>query len=113
MDPDMNKYTLEHVTTEHPLMSKEEWSKLYKDVWDQYYTPEHIETLLRRVEAKRISGGFLRTLIVFWYGVWRIHHLHHLESGYFRRKVRTQRRPNFSLENPFIFLSSSALGNHL
>lgn len=103
MDPDMNKYTLEYVTTEHPLMSKDEWYQVYKDSWEQYYTFEHIETLIRRVDASNISGGFLRTLIVLWYGGWLIHKLHPLESGYLRRKVRTQRRPTFSIENPFIF----------
>ncbi len=103
MDPDMNKYTLEHVTMEHPLMSKEEWSKMYRDAWDQFYTPEHVETLMRRVDAKRISGGFLKTLIVLFYGCITINKLHPLEGGYFRRKVRTQRRPIFPLENPIVF----------
>ena len=103
MDPDMNKYTLEHVTMEHPLMSKEEWSKMYRDAWDQFYTPEHVETLMRRVDAKRISGGFLKTLIVLFYGCITINKLHPLEGGYFRRKVRAQRRPIFPLENPIVF----------
>jgi Radical SAM superfamily len=103
MDPDMNKYTLEHVTTSHPLMSKDEWYKVYQDAWDQYYTPDHVETMMRRVDAKRISAGFLRTLIVLFYGCITINKLHPLEGGYFRRKVRTQRRPNFSLENPILF----------
>jgi len=103
MDPDMNKYTLEHVTMEHPLMSKEEWYQVYHDAWHQYYTPEHVETLMRRVEAKRISGGFLRTLIVLFYGCITINKLHPLEGGYFRRKVRAQRRPIFPIENPILF----------
>ena len=29
MDPDMNKYDLEHVVTTHPLMSKEQWQGIY------------------------------------------------------------------------------------
>jgi len=103
MDPDMNKYTLEHVTMEHPLMSKEEWNTMYRAAWDQFYTPEHVETLMRRVDAKRISGGFLKTLIVLFYGCITINKLHPLEGGYFRRKVRAQRRPIFPLENPIVF----------
>ena len=103
MDPDMNKYTLEHVTMDHPLMSKEEWVKVYHDAWDQYYTPDHVETLMRRVDAKQISAGFLRTLIVLFYGCITINKLHPLEGGYFRRKVRRQRRPTFPLENPLVF----------
>ena len=103
MDPDMNKYTLEHVTMEHPLMSKDEWYQVYRDAWDQYYTPDHVETMMRRVDAKHISAGFLRTLIVLFYGCITINKLHPLEGGYFRRKVRTQRRPVFPLENPILF----------
>ena len=29
MDPDMNKYDLEHVTAAHPKMTREEWEKAY------------------------------------------------------------------------------------
>src|SRR6476469_7853136 len=44
MDPDMNKYDLEHVVAEHPLMTAEEWHEVYRSAWDAYYTPEHMET---------------------------------------------------------------------
>ena len=44
MDPDMNKYDLEHVCTGHPLMSKEEWQDIYHRAWDAFYTTEHVET---------------------------------------------------------------------
>ena len=48
MDPDLNKYDLEHACTAHAKMSKREWEKLYSDAWKIYYTPEHIATILRR-----------------------------------------------------------------
>ena len=35
MDPDMNKYDVEHVCTGHPLMSDEAWNKTYRDAWKQ------------------------------------------------------------------------------
>src|SRR5882724_2681604 len=38
MDPDMNKYDLEHACTAHPLMSKEAWTKVYYDAWARYYS---------------------------------------------------------------------------
>ena len=38
MDPDMNKYELEHVVTAHPKMSQEEWEAIYRAAWDIYYT---------------------------------------------------------------------------
>ena len=39
MDPDMNKYDLEHVCTGHPLMSAREWQDIYHRAWDAFYTP--------------------------------------------------------------------------
>ncbi len=51
MDADMNKYDLEHVIIEHPLMSKQQLADIYRRAWDIYYTPEHVETILRRAKA--------------------------------------------------------------
>ena len=49
LDPDLNKYDLNHVCTTHPKMSAAEWERAYKMAWQRYYTDEHIETILRRV----------------------------------------------------------------
>ena len=47
-------------------MSKAEWEKLYRDAWQIYYTPEHIETILRRAQAYEIN--ILRLAqIVLWF----------------------------------------------
>ena len=51
MDPDMNKYDLEHVTAHHPVMSDAEWQELYRKAFDFYYSPEHIERMFRRAKA--------------------------------------------------------------
>jgi len=40
MDPDMNKYDLEHVTTGHPVMTAGEWQEVYRRAWDLYYSAE-------------------------------------------------------------------------
>src|SRR5436190_17819496 len=52
VDPDLNKYDLNHVCTAHSKMSKEEWEGAYLTAWKTYYTFEHIETILRRLVAK-------------------------------------------------------------
>ena len=52
MDPDMNKYDLEHVVADHPKMTREQWAEIYRSAWDAYYTPEHIETIMRRGAAR-------------------------------------------------------------
>ena len=38
MDPDLNKYDLEHVLTAHPQMSKAEWEALYQQAWEAFYS---------------------------------------------------------------------------
>ena len=103
MDPDMNKYDLEHVTTAHPLMSKAEWERAYRMAWETYYTPEHMETVMRRAAATRISPGKMMFLLLWFHGCVTIEKIHPLEGGYLRRKVRTDRRPGFPVENPLMF----------
>lgn len=103
MDEDMNKYDLNHVTTRHPEMSKEEWERVYNLAWDTYYTPEHIETVLRRARASRISVGKMMFLMLWFYGCHKFEGMHPLEGGYFRQKYRCDRRPGMAIENPLIF----------
>ncbi len=103
MESDLNVYDLEHVTTAHDAMSAEEWRRAYRDAWDLYYSPEHIETLMRRAAA----GGFnllgLMANIIQFYGAPRFENIHPLQGGYFRRKVRRSRRPTLPRENAFLF----------
>src|SRR5215470_2738038 len=51
MEPDLNKYDVEHVCASHPRMSQEQWEAIYREAWSLYYTPKHMETLLRRAVA--------------------------------------------------------------
>lgn len=103
MDPDMNKYDLEHVTSEHPLMSKQEWQGIYDKAWRVYYSWDHLETLLKRAVATGISSHRLADMIFQFYGSYVYERLHPLQSGLIRRKVRTQRRSTLPRENPLIF----------
>ena len=105
MDPDMNKYDLEHVTTGHPKMSKAEWEGVYRQAWETYYTPEHMETIMRRAYATGISPGKMMFLLIWFYGCVTIEKIHPLEGGYLRRKVRRDRRPGLPIENPLRLLS--------
>ena len=60
MEPDLNAYDLESVTVAHPLMSREEWRRVYADAWNWYYTDEHVERLMRRNKAygaKTVESG--------------------------------------------------------
>ncbi len=103
MDPDMNKYDLEHACTAHPKMSKEEWERAYHDAWRAYYTPEHMATIMRRAVATRISPGKMMFLLIWFWGCVVLENVHPLQGGFFRRKVRTDRRPTMPRENPLVF----------
>ena len=103
MDPDMNKYDLEHVVTGHPKMSKAEWEGVYRLAWDTYYTAEHMETVLRRAAATGVKPGNMMFLLIWFYACVMIEKIHPLEGGYLRRKVRRDRRPGRPIENPLLF----------
>ena len=38
VDPDMNRYDVEHVTTAHPRMTTQEWQGIYDRAWHLYYS---------------------------------------------------------------------------
>jgi hypothetical protein len=104
MDPDLNKYDLEHVTTRnHPKMSPDELQEIYDRVWHLYYSPEHIETLLRRAEASDIRTKSLATMVWLFYGSYCCEGVHPLQAGILRRKVRTARRKGFPIVSPVLF----------
>jgi len=103
MDPDMNKYDLEHACTAHPLMSKETWERVYADAWTQYYSDDHIERVMRRAVVAGINRTKLLDSLIVFSGAARIEGVHPLQFGYVRRKVRTQRRSGMPIVNPLVF----------
>jgi radical SAM superfamily enzyme YgiQ (UPF0313 family) len=103
MDPDMNKYDLEHVTTGHRSMTPREWQAVYRNAWDLYYSPEHIETIFRRAKASGIKPVRLLNHILQFYFTFIQENVHPLQGGYFRRKLRDQRRAGLPRENPVFF----------
>ena len=103
MDPDMNNYDAEHVTTAHAQMSATAWGDIYRRAWRLYYTPKHIETLLRRAVADGIDARRLMLSIVQFCGIPLIEKIHPLQGGYLRRKVRSTRRPGLPREKALLF----------
>ena len=63
MDPDLNKYDLYHRVTHHSRMSDKEWEDVYREAWNAFYSPEHLETILRRTGA--IPGVSIKRKIGF------------------------------------------------
>jgi hypothetical protein len=103
LDPDLNKYDLEHVTTAHPKMSREAWEKLYRDSWLEFFSLEHIETVLRRGVATGIGMGNMITLLLWFHFCVKEEHIDPLQGGLFRRKYRKDRRPTMPVESPLVF----------
>jgi hypothetical protein len=98
LDPDMNKYDLNHVTTTHVNMSRQEWDRAYQLAWQRYYTIDHIETVLRRVASTGANASNALFLITWFKGSIDFEGIHPLESGFLRRKFRRDRRPGFAIE---------------
>jgi hypothetical protein len=109
MDPDMNKYDLNHVCAPHPKMSKSEWECAYRMAWETYYTKEHVETVLRRLVAKRASASNAILLMTWFGGSIHIERVHPLEAGFFRKKYRRDRRPGFAIVPAWKFYPSYAI----
>jgi len=103
IDPDMNKYDLEHVTTGHPAMSAAAWQKLYRDAFEMYYSPAHVERLFRRAKASGIKPVRLVNHVLQFDFTFRQEKVHPLQGGFFRRKLRRQRRSGLKRENPLVF----------
>jgi hypothetical protein len=103
MDPDLNKYDLEHAVTDHPRMTRAELEAIYQEAWSLYYTPEHIETLLRRAAVTSIPLlSFVKVLVQFT-TMMQVEKVHPLQSGLFRLKHPSERRPGLPPEPAMTF----------
>lgn len=103
MDPDMNNYDVIHVTAEHPKMSTVEWRNVYDRAWDTYFSLEHVKTLLYRARVSNIPVKRMANIAFGFYASHLTEHVHPMESGLFRRKYRTDRRPTLKRESVLVF----------
>jgi hypothetical protein len=103
LEPDLNKFDLEHVTAAHPTMSKNEWEKTYRDAWNAYYTPEHMMTIMRRSVATNSNPGNMPLLLAWFYLCFTLEKTDPLQGGYLRRKYRRDRRPTLPRESALDF----------
>jgi hypothetical protein len=104
MDPDMNKYDLNHRVSHHGTMSDAEWEEAYRAAWSTFYTPDHVRTILRRSAACKLGRpGTTLTTILWFYLMIKFEGVHPLEGGAFRLKFRRDRRHGMKRENPLVF----------
>ena len=104
MDPDINKYDLNHRVSHHSKMSDAEWEEAYRAAWDTFYTPEHMLTIYRRAAAIKNGRPKQIASTVMWFKLMIDHEgVHPLEGGAFRLKSRRDCRHGLPLESPFVF----------
>lgn len=103
MDPDLNKYDVEHVCTAHARMTGKEWQDIYHEAWSLYYTPAHMKTLLRRAKATGVPLGNLAKYLLTFSMTDRLEHVHPLQGGIFRLKHPSERRPELPRESLWLF----------
>ncbi len=98
LDPDLNKYDLEHALTPHPNMNKAEWEKLYRDAWAIYYTPgAHRDNFAPRSGLRHRHSCLAQ--IILWFAVsLAVEKVHPLQGGILRLKNRHERRPELHVE---------------
>jgi radical SAM superfamily enzyme YgiQ (UPF0313 family) len=98
MDPDFNAYTLENVVTDHAKMSRSVWQNSYFKAWSQFYSEDHIETILRRAHASGIDLHRLGVVLLWFSAAVPVEGLHPLQAGILRLKSRSERRAGLPRE---------------
>jgi len=84
-------------------MTPTEWGNIYRRAWHLYYTPTHIETLIKRAIAMGIRSKRITSMVFYFSASHFYEGVHPLQSGLFRRKRRCQRRPELPRENIVTF----------
>jgi radical SAM superfamily enzyme YgiQ (UPF0313 family) len=108
LEQDMNRYDVVHVTTPHAVMSDAELLGIYQRAWDLYYSPEHVETVLRRSKAWGYDPENMMWKLMSFHVQPVLEKVHPLEGGIFRRKHRRDRRRGMPLESPLVFYAKYA-----
>ena len=109
MDPDMNKYDVEHVVTAHAKMTEAEWRRAYQHGLGHLYTPTSISRRSSAAPMRAVSTFARLMPVLFWFSsAVPIEGVHPLQWGIFRIKYRHDRRAGLPLESPFVFYSQYA-----
>ena len=108
MDPDLNKYDLEHAVTAHSRMSQAEWEAIYQEAWSLYYTPEHMVTVLKRAAATGVRTKSIAKLLIWFSTSVAVEKVHPLQGGVLRLRSRHDRRPGLPIEPAWKFYPREA-----
>jgi len=104
MDPDYNRYDLNHRVARHPHMSDAEWEEAYSAAHRSFYSFSHMATIFKRMVHLRLWRPYLTlyNLLVYREGP-RLERVAFSEFGVGRIVRRKQRRHGMPIESPFAF----------
>lgn len=104
MDPDFNKYDLNHRVTHHPAMSDREWDEVFKEATRRFFTHDHMARVFNRMMELKTSQPLtmLQMMLIYRQGP-LADGVGPTEFGVWRIVRRRQRRYGMPLENPLIF----------
>src|SRR6185503_5037073 len=80
LDPDMNNYDSTHAAMDHPLMSDKEWVGIYRRAWKAFYTPTHVETVMRRARQWGSRIDKVKWIMLSYESISQIEHVHPLDG---------------------------------
>ena len=84
-----------------------EWEEAYRAAWVNYYTPEHMRTILRRAAAHPLGRPKTALTTILWFNLMILFEsVHPLEGGAFRLKFRRDRRHRHADRKPVRVLSA-------
>jgi len=107
IDEDLNQYDSFHPTMPHPRMSQDEWRETYMRAWRSFYSFESMRDILNRTSAEVYWNVFKNFLWVK--SAFSIERQHPMVSGFWRWKVRTDRRSGYTVEPFWRFARARAL----
>jgi hypothetical protein len=84
-------------------MSQAQWESIYLSAWKIFYTPDHIETILRRAAAFDVGVSHLASHLWIFSKAVEIEQMHPLQTGIFRRRYRRDRRYGMPVEPVWSF----------
>jgi hypothetical protein len=96
MDADYNRFDSFHATMPHPNLSRESWTRAYRNAWRSFYSFENMKAVLSRADPDNY-WDILKNF--YWYKNSALNEgAHPMITGFFRIKDRLSRRPGFERE---------------
>lgn len=91
LDEDLSRFDTFHPVVDHPRMTREEWSGVYREAWATFYTSDHMRRQV--ASAPRELRNTLLQVYIWYCAAIEVERFHPMMTGFFRLKPRLE-RPN-------------------